>query len=74
MLNNSDLVRVEGIVNKILPNLNFRVQLDSDKREILAYLSGKMRRFRIKVLIGDRVTMEMPSKDSNRGRIIYRRG
>ncbi len=59
-----------GIVLEALPNTNFRVQLE-DGREILAYLAGKMRLHYIKVMIGDRVAVEL-SPDGLRGRIVFR--
>jgi len=72
MAKDSNTIKCSGNVTKILPNLNFRVELDSGK-EILAYISGKMRCFRIKVLVGDEVTVELPSKDAEKGRIVYRK-
>jgi translation initiation factor IF-1 len=66
-----DAIEVEGIVTEVLPNTNFRVQLEND-HEILAYLSGKMRRFYIRVLEGDRVKVEMSPYDLSRGRVTYR--
>lgn len=60
----------EGIVIETLPNTNFKVKLD-DNREVMAYLSGKMRLHYIKVIIGDRVLLEL-SSDGLRGRIIRR--
>lgn len=66
-----DAIEVEGIVTEVLPNTNFRVQLEND-HEILAYLSGKMRRFYIRVLTGDRVKVEMSPYDLSRGRVTYR--
>ena len=66
-----DAIEVEGIVTEVLPNTNFRVQLEND-HEILAYLSGKMRRFYIRVLEGDRVKVEMSPYDLTRGRVTYR--
>ncbi|MCD6402303.1 translation initiation factor IF-1 [bacterium] len=61
----------KGTVLEALPNATFKVKLD-DGREILAHLSGKMRIYRIKVLPGDRVTVEMTPYDDKRGRIVYR--
>ncbi len=61
----------EGVVIESLPSLSFRVRLD-EGREILAQLSGKMRLNRIRVLVGDRVRIEISEYDQNRGRIIYR--
>lgn len=63
--------RKTGIVLEALPSTNFRVRLD-DGNEILAHLAGKLRMFRIKILPGDRVTVEMSQYDDKRGRIIYR--
>jgi translation initiation factor IF-1 len=54
-----------------LPNTQFRVRLDND-HEVLAYLSGKMRRYYIRILLGDRVRVEMTPYDLTRGRINYR--
>ncbi len=64
---------VEGIVKETLPNAQFRVELE-DGRAVLAYISGKMRKYRIRVLPGDRVKVEMSPYDSERGRIVYRSG
>jgi translation initiation factor IF-1 len=64
-------VEVEGEVVEALKNLNFRVQLDVG-HEVLAHLAGKMRRFRIRVLPGDRVRVELSPYDLTRGRIVYR--
>ncbi|MCW5839536.1 MAG: translation initiation factor IF-1, partial [Anaerolineales bacterium] len=54
-----------------LPGTQFQVELDNGHR-VLAYLSGKMRRFYIRILLGDRVTLEMSPYDMQRGRIVYR--
>lgn len=61
----------EGIVTEALPNTMFRVKLDEGK-EILCHLSGKMRMYRIKVLPGDRVKVELTPYDEKKGRIVYR--
>ncbi len=66
-----DAIEVEGIITEILPNTNFRVKLEND-HEILAYLSGKMRKHYIRVLAGDRVKVEMSPYDLSRGRVTYR--
>ena len=63
--------KIEGVITESLPDTKFRVKLD-DGREILAYLAGKMRLHYIKVMIGNRVTLEL-SPDGERGRIIYRK-
>jgi translation initiation factor IF-1 len=66
-----DAIEMEGVVTEVLPNANFRVELENG-HEILAYLSGKMRKFYIRVLEGDRVKVEMSPYDLSRGRITYR--
>ncbi|OGN06613.1 MAG: translation initiation factor IF-1 [Candidatus Yanofskybacteria bacterium RIFCSPHIGHO2_01_FULL_48_25b] len=62
--------KVDGQVIEALPNTQFKVQL-KDGQEVLAYLAGKMRLHYIKVMIGDRVAVEL-SPDGLRGRIVYR--
>ena len=64
-------ILVDGVVTETLPNTFFRVKLD-DNREILAHLSGKMRLNYIKVLLGDKVRVEMSPYDDKKGRIILR--
>jgi translation initiation factor IF-1 len=64
-------LRQSGEVLESLPSFHFRVKLD-DGQEILAYVSGKLRIHRIRVLPGDRVTVEMSPYDTKRGRIVYR--
>jgi translation initiation factor IF-1 len=64
-------ILVEGTVIEALPGTQFRVKLDND-HEVLAYLSGKMRRYYIRILLGDRVKMEMSPYDLSRARITYR--
>lgn len=66
-----DAIELEGTVSEVLPNANFRVELDNG-HEILAYLSGKMRKHYIRVLEGDAVTVEMSPYDMTRGRVTYR--
>jgi translation initiation factor IF-1 len=64
-------IEVEGTVIEPLPNAMFRVELDNGHR-VLAHISGKMRMHFIKILPGDRVTVELSPYDLTRGRIIYR--
>ena len=66
-----DKIEMEGTVVEALPATQFRVQLDNG-HEILAYLSGKMRRYYIRILLGDRVRVELSPYDLTRGRIVYR--
>jgi translation initiation factor IF-1 len=60
-----------GIVKELLPNAMFRVELENG-HEILAHTAGKMRKFRIRVLAGDKVDVEMTPYDLTKGRIIFR--
>lgn len=71
MAKDSDKIKVEGTVIEALPGTQFKVRLDNG-HEVLAYLSGKMRRYYIRILLGDRVAMEMSPYDLSRGRITYR--
>lgn len=64
--------RIDGTIEEALPSAHFRVKLDTGK-EVLAHLAGKLRMYRIKILPGDRVTIEIASLDDNRGRIVYRK-
>jgi translation initiation factor IF-1 len=64
-------IEVEGIVTEALPGTKFRVELENG-HEILAYPSGKMRRYYIRILLGDRVTVELSPYDLEQGRIVYR--
>jgi len=64
-------IRKSGIVLEALPSANFRVKLD-DGKEVLCHLAGKLRIYRIKILPGDRVQIEMSPYDEKRGRIVYR--
>ena len=64
-------IEFQGIVLELLPNAMFKVKLEND-HEILAHSSGKMRKNRIRVLAGDKVTVEMTSYDLTRGRITFR--
>ncbi len=64
-------IRVEAVVKESLPNAMFRVELPNGHR-ILAHVSGKMRMHFIRILPGDKVTIEMSPYDLDRGRIIYR--
>ncbi len=66
-----ELLEFSGIVKELLPNATFRVELDSG-HEVLAHTAGKMRKFRIRVLAGDRVNVEMTPYDLTKGRITFR--
>ena len=64
-------LEVEGTVIELLPNTQFKVELDNGHK-LLAYLSGRMRKYYIRILLGDRVRVEMTPYDMDRGRITYR--
>jgi translation initiation factor IF-1 len=66
-----DLLEFEGTVTELLPNAMFRVQLDNG-HIVLAHTSGKMRKNRIRVLVGDKVNVEMTPYDLTKGRITFR--
>jgi translation initiation factor IF-1 len=66
-----ELLTIEGIVDEILPDGRFAVLLDNEVR-IIAYTAGRMRRNRIRSIVGDRVHVEMTPYDLSKGRIVYR--
>ncbi len=71
MSSSKDKIEVEGTVVEALPGTMFRVELD-DGHAVLAYLSGKMRKYYIRILLGDRVKVELTPYDLTKGRITYR--
>ncbi len=66
-----DLIEAEGAVSELLPNAMFRVKLDNG-HELLARTAGRMRRHKIRILVGDRVNVEMTPYDLTKGRITFR--
>ncbi len=66
-----DAIEVNGVVVKVLPATMYRVRLENG-HEVLAHISGKMRKFFIKIATGDKVTLEISPYDLTKGRIIYR--
>lgn len=66
-----DFIKIEGVVEESLPAATFKIKLDNGKT-ILGHLSGKMRMYRIKILPGDRVRLEISPYDLTKGRIVYR--
>jgi translation initiation factor IF-1 len=70
--NKDDVITVMGEVVDVLPQTKFRVKIDDVDKEIIAYLAGKMRQFKIKVLLGDKVEVEMSPYDLTQGRIVHR--
>jgi translation initiation factor IF-1 len=71
MSKTEEKIEMEGTVVEALPSTQFKVDLENG-HEILAYLSGKMRKYYIRVLLGDRVTVELSPYDLSRGRITFR--
>lgn len=66
-----ELIEMQGIVNEVLPDTRFRVTLDNG-HELVAYSAGKMRKNHIRILAGDRVTLELSPYDLSKGRITFR--
>jgi translation initiation factor IF-1 len=66
-----DFIQVEGVVSEVLPDTRFRVGLDNG-HVLIAYLSGKMRKHRIRILAGDKVSLELTPYDLSKGRITFR--
>jgi translation initiation factor IF-1 len=66
-----ELIEMEGVVSEVLPDARFRVTLDAG-HEVMAYTAGRMKRHRIRVLAGDRVTVEITPYDLSKGRLIFR--
>jgi translation initiation factor IF-1 len=70
-MSKDDLMRFDGKVLELLPNATFRVELDNG-HEIIAHTAGNMRKNRIRVLVGDKVTVEMSPYDLTKGRVVHR--
>ena len=66
-----ELLKFDGLVKELLPNATFRIELDNG-HEIIGYTSGKMRRFRIRILTGDWVQVEITPYDLTKGRVMHR--
>lgn len=66
-----DTIKLDGMVEELLPNMNFRVKLENGM-EVIAHLCGKMRVRNIRVLVGDKVTCELSPYDLSKARIVYR--
>lgn len=65
-------IKVDGVVSEALPNAMFKVVLETGNHQILAHISGKMRMHYIKILPGDKVSIELSPYDLTKGRIVYR--
>lgn len=66
-----DMIEMEGLVNEVLPDTRFRVTLDNG-HNIIAYMAGKMRKHRIRIIAGDKVSIELTPYDLSKGRITFR--
>ena len=66
-----ELMTLDGMIEEILPDGRFRVVLENDHR-VIVYTAGKMRKFRIRSIVGDRVQVEMSPYDLDKGRLVYR--
>jgi|TARA_B100000035_G_scaffold131671_1_gene111936 translation initiation factor IF-1 len=71
MAKNEDIIEMEGSIIDVLPNQMFKVQLDNE-HIVTCYTGGKMRQFKIRLVAGDRVKIEMTPYDLEKGRITYR--
>ena len=70
-MSKEDVIKLNGIVDELLPSAMFRVTLENNHR-IIATISGRLRQNNIRILVGDKVEVEMSPYDLNRGRIVYR--
>jgi translation initiation factor IF-1 len=72
-LSKEDIIKMSGIVDEVLPNAMFRIILDNEQQSrITATIGGRLRQNNIRVLLGDRVDVEMSPYDLTRGRVVYR--
>jgi translation initiation factor IF-1 len=71
-MSKEEAIEVQAVVLETLPNAMFKVELEDNKHQVLAHISGKMRKNFIRILPGDRVLVELSPYDLNRGRITYR--
>ena len=67
-----EAMKMQGVVQEALGNARFRVKLENSEHELVAYIGGKLRQHDIKIIPGDRVTMEVSAYDLTKGRITYR--
>ena len=72
MAKNDDIIEMEGNIIEVLPNQTFKVELDNGHL-VNCYTGGKMRQFRIRMVMGDRVKVEMTPYDLDKGRIVFRK-
>lgn len=71
-MSKEDLLELTGSVEEVLPNSTFRVKVDNMNQIVLCYMGGRLKQHKIKVILGDKVKIEMSPYDLTKGRIIYR--
>ncbi|PIR03481.1 MAG: translation initiation factor IF-1 [Candidatus Magasanikbacteria bacterium CG11_big_fil_rev_8_21_14_0_20_43_7] len=71
MAKTDDMIEVKGVIEEALPGTKFRVRLEND-HEVISTIAGKMRKFRIRLGVGDEVKVEISTYDLTKGRIVYR--
>jgi translation initiation factor IF-1 len=72
MAKNSELIELTGKVDEVLPNSTFRVKVDNTASIVLCYMGGRLKQNKIKVILGDKVKIEISPYDLTKGRITYR--
>jgi translation initiation factor IF-1 len=72
MAKNSELLELIGIVTDVLPNSTFRVKVEQTEHQLLCYMGGKLKQHKIKIILGDKVKMEVSPYDLTKGRIVFR--
>jgi translation initiation factor IF-1 len=72
MSKNSELIELTGLVEEVLPNSTFRVKVDNVGQVVLCYVGGRLKQHKIKIILGDKVKIEMSPYDLTKGRITYR--
>lgn len=72
MAKNSELIELTGRVEEVLPNSTFRIKVDNMEQIVLCYMGGRLKQNKIKVILGDKVKLEMSPYDLTKGRITYR--
>jgi translation initiation factor IF-1 len=71
-MSKDDLLELTGQVTEVLPGNMYRVKLDDNQHVILAYLGGRLKQHKIKIILGDKVRVEMSTYDLSKGRVTYR--
>jgi translation initiation factor IF-1 len=72
MSKKSELIELTGVVDEVLPNTTFRVKVDNVGQVVLCYIGGRLKQHKIKIILGDKVKIEMSPYDLTKGRITYR--